>query len=80
MVVIVRHPSSICQSYLKIFFSEIPWPIKAKFHVKPPWEVGMKVNINDPGHKMATMPMYGKNLLQNQKYDDLETWHETSLI
>ena len=41
----------------------------------------MKVYINGLGHmtKMATMPIYGKNLknllLQNQKSYDLETWH-----
>ena len=37
----------------------------------------MKVYINGPGHmtKMATSPIYGKNLLQNQKSYDLETWH-----
>ena len=31
--------------------------------------------------KMAAMPVYGKNfkkLLQNQKADDLETWHASS--
>ena len=39
-------------------------PIKAKFYVEPPWEVGTKVFINGPGHmtKMAAMPIYGKNL------------------
>ena len=62
------------------------WPIKAKFHVEPPWEGGMKVCINGLGHmtKMAAMPIYGKNLqkllLQNQKSYDLETWHKASGI
>ena len=48
----------------KIFFSETALPIKAKFYVEPPWEGGTKVYINGPGHmtKMATMPIYGKNL------------------
>ena len=38
-------------------FSETPWPIKDKFHVK-------KVYINGLGHmtKMAAMPIYVKNL------------------
>ena len=47
------------------FFSETAWPMKAKFHVEPPWEGGTKVNINGPCHvmtKMAAMPIYGKNL------------------
>ena len=43
--------------------SETAWPIKAKFYVEPPWEGGMKVYINGPGHmtKMAARPIYGKN-------------------
>ena len=37
---------------------------EAKFHMKPRWDVGMKMCSNDPGHmtKMASMPIYGKNL------------------
>ena len=48
--------------------------------MEPPWEGGTKVYINGPGHmtKMAAMPLYGKNLLQNQKSYDLETWHVAS--
>ena len=70
-------------TFSNIFSSETAWPIKAKFYVEPPWEGGTKVCINCPGHmtKMAAMPIYGKtlkNLLQNQKYYDLETWHVTS--
>ena len=30
--------------------SETALPIKAKFYVEPPWEGGMKVCINGPGH------------------------------
>ena len=53
-----------CQQCLNIFSSETALPIKAKFYVEPPWEGGMKVYINGPGHmtKMAAMPIYGKNL------------------
>ena len=52
------------QQCLNIFSSETALPIKAKFYVEPPWEGGMKVYINGPGHmtKMAAMPIYGKNL------------------
>ena len=45
---------------------------------------GMKVPSNGHGHmtKMAIMPIYGKNLkknlLRNQKADDLETWYAAS--
>ena len=45
-------------------------------HSKPDFiRMGMKVNRNEFGHmtKMATMPMYGKNLLQNHLTGDLET-------
>ena len=69
--------------FSNVFFSETAWPIKAKFYVEPPWEGGTKVNINGPGHitKMAAMTIYGKNLknlLQNQKSYDIETWHVAS--
>ena len=49
--------------FSNIFSSETARPIKAKFHVEPPWEGGTKVYRNGPGHmtKMATMPIYGKN-------------------
>ena len=50
--------------FSNVFSSETAWPIKAKFYVEPPWEGGTNVCINGPGHmtKMATMPIYGKNL------------------
>ena len=56
-----RHRRQQC---LNIFSSETALPIKAKFYVESPWEGGMKVYINGPGHmtKMAAMPIYGKNL------------------
>ena len=47
------------------FFSlETAKSIEAKFHVDPPWDGGMKVSRNGLCHKskMATMPIYGKNL------------------
>ena len=52
------------QQCLNIFSSETALPIKAKFYGESPWEGGTKVYINGLGHmtKMATMPIYGKNL------------------
>ena len=47
------------------FFSwETAGPIEAKCHVDPPWDGWTKVCSNGPGHmtKMATMPIYGKNM------------------
>ena len=90
-VVVVRHPSVTRPfTFSNVFSSETAWPIKVKFYVEPPWEMGTKVYINGPGHmtKMAAMPIYGKNIkkssspepevLQNQKSYDLETWHVAS--
>ena len=50
--------------FLNFFFSITTRPIEAKFHVDPPWDGGMKVYSNGPGHmtKMDAMPIYGKNL------------------
>ena len=50
--------------FSNIFFSETDWPIKAKFRVEPPREVGRNVYINGTSHmtKMAAMLIYGKNL------------------
>ena len=55
------------QHFSNIFSSEATGPIEAKFHMEPPSVVGKKVCSNGLGHmtKMATMPIYGKNLLQN---------------
>ena len=46
------------------------WPIKAKFRVEPPLEVGKKVYINGTGHmtKMVAMLIYGKNLKRISSY------------
>ena len=55
------------------FFSETVGPIKAKFHVEPPWVGETKVCSGRLSHmtKMAAMPIYGKTfknlLLRNQR-------------
>ena len=61
--------------FLNFFSSVTTWPVETKFHVEPPWDGGTKAYSNGPGHiiKMATMPMFCKNLLWNRKADDLET-------
>ena len=67
-----------------IFFLETARPIEAKFHVEPPWDDGTKDCSNGLGHmtNMAAMPIYSKtltkNLLWNQKADDLESWYAAS--
>ena len=60
----------------KHLFSEIAWPIKAKFYVKPRWKEETSIYKNGLGHmtKMAAMYIYDKNikiLLQNKKSDQL---------
>ena len=49
-------------TFSNVFSSETNEPIEAKFHMEPPWDGGMKVCSNGPGHmtKMAAMPIYGK--------------------
>ena len=52
------------------FFSlETARPIEAKFHVDHPWDWGTKIYSNGPGHmtKMATMPIYGKNITKSSQ-------------
>ena len=63
------------------FFSlETARPIETKLHRDPPWGWGTKVWSIGPCHmtKMAAMPIYGKNILWNQKIDDLESWYAAS--
>ena len=49
-----------------IFCCKAARPIEAKSHVELLWVIRMKICSNDSGHvtKMATMPIYGKNLLK----------------
>ena len=51
-------------SFFFFLFLETAWPIEAKFYVKPPWDRGTEVYSTGPSQmtKMATMPIYGKNL------------------
>ena len=58
-------PSHSDSIFSKNFFSSITaMPIEVKFHVALPWDWGMEVSSNGLCHmtKMATMPIYGKNL------------------
>ena len=49
--------------FLNYFSSITTRPIEAKFHVAPPWDVGMMACSNGLGHmtKVAAMPIYDKN-------------------
>ena len=50
--------------FSNFFSSKSTGPIEAKFHIEPPWDIGMKIYTNVLGHmtKMASRPIYGKNL------------------
>ena len=50
---------------------------EATFHMEPPWDVGMKIQVTWPRwHPVPYMINILKNLfLRNQETDDLETWH-----
>ena len=62
-------PRSLRFNILKLFFLETASPIEAKFHVKPPWDGGMKIYLNGPGHmtNMAAMPICGKTLIKSSQ-------------
>ena len=62
--------------------SKTTGPSEAKFHNEASLGMGNKNLLKGAGHmtKMAAMPIYGKNLkkknlLQNPKVADLETWY-----
>ena len=52
------------QHFQTSFPKKITRPFVTKFHMEPPRDVGMKIYSNVPGHmtKMASRPIYGKNL------------------
>ena len=54
---------------------------EAKFQMKPPWDLGMKICLNDPGHmtKMAFRPIYGKNLQKLPSSEPRCRWHWNSV-
>ena len=59
----IRRPSVVRPQCSKIFFSETPRPIKAKFYEEPPWVGGTIFCSRHLGHmtKMAATSIYGKN-------------------
>ena len=61
LTLVQGHSDSTFSNFISL---ETAGPIEAKFHVELPWDGGMKVCSNGPGHmnKMATMPKDGKNL------------------
>ena len=70
------HPSIHRPHSLNICSSETTGPIEAKFHMESPWDGGMKVCSNGPGHmtKMAAMPIYCKNLKKSSSPEPKGRW------
>ena len=63
----LRRPSSslyVRSQYSNVFFYETTWPFRVKLHIEHPLEGGTKFCINGQDHmtKMATIPIYDKNL------------------
>ena len=61
MTIIQGHSDLMFSNF---FSSKNTKPFEAKFHMEPPWDVGMKIYSNVLGHmtKMASRLIYGKNL------------------
>ena len=62
--------------FLNRFSSIITRPFEAKFCVEHPWDWGTKACSNGPGHmiKMATMPIYCKNLWKSSSLEPKGRW------
>ena len=54
-------------------FSETAGPISVKFHIQHPGSGRLKICLNGPGlmAKVATMPIYGKNLKKSSSPEPL---------
>ena len=67
---------SVHRPYSLNISSETTGSIEVKFHMESPWNGGMKVCSNSPGHmtKMAAMPIYGKNLKKSSSPEPKGWW------
>ena len=63
-MMVYDNPRSLRLNIFKLHFLKNTRPFEAKFHIRPPWDVGMKncSNVTGDMTKMASMPIYGKNL------------------
>ena len=55
-------PRSLRFKFSNFFSLETARRIEAKFHVEPPWDGGMKVCSNGPGHMTYMIAMHIYNL------------------
>ena len=65
-----------CPYMVKNLKKSFSGPIKAKFHMESWWDGGTKVYSNGHGHmtKMATMPIYDKNLKKSSSPEPKGQW------
>ena len=63
-VKVIYCPRSLTFNIFNFFSLETARPIKARFYVEPPWDLGTKIYINGLGHmtNVAAMPTNDKNL------------------
>ena len=54
-------PRSLRFTFSNFFSLETARPIEAKFHMDPPWEEGMKVRSNGPGHMTSMIKTFKKS-------------------
>ena len=56
--------------------------VEAKFRIEPPWDNGMKICSNVPGHmaKVASRLIYGKNLKKKNPSSEPRSWWSWNLI
>ena len=70
------HPRSLRSTFSNFFSLETFRPVKAKFHVEPPWDRGMNVYTNGLCHmtNVAAMPIYDKNLKKSSSLEPKGQW------
>ena len=63
-------------TFSNFFSSKNTRLFEAKFHMEPPWDVGLKMCSNILGHmtKMASRPIYGKNLQKSPSAEPRCRW------
>ena len=59
-----------------LFLKKNTRPIEAKFYIESPRDIGIKIYSNVPGHitKMASRPIYGKNLQKSPSTEPRGRW------
>ena len=72
----IWNQSSLRFQSSNLFFSKTVGQFGTKVHMKAWRRIDMKINTNELGHmtKMATMPIYGKNLKKSSSPEPIDQW------